>query len=104
MRFDIVVDSVVEHSHNYTLKTLYRRERGHGIVHQKMLHENPSVFRQGFACFKHIVRDALYALGKGRPLTIPYNLAYRIVFHWAHHQGKRAGYLKQGFPKEFFRD
>ncbi|MES9902354.1 MAG: glycosyltransferase family 2 protein [Sedimenticola sp.] len=104
VRFDIVVDSVVEHSHNYTLKTLYRRERGHGIVHQKMLHENPSVFRQGFACFKHIVRDALYALGKGRPLTIPYNLAYRVIFHWAHYQGKRAGYLKQGFPKEFFRD
>ena len=24
--------------------------------------------------------------------------------YWAHYQGKRAGYLHQGFPKEFFRN
>lgn len=104
VRFDIVVDAVVEHSHNYTFKTLYRRERGHGIVHHQMLNEPPSVLRQGFTCFKHIVRDSLYALRKGRPLTIPYNIVYRAVFHWAHYQGKRAGYLQHGFPAEFFRD
>jgi len=104
VRFDIVVDAVVEHSHNYTYSTLYRRERGHGIVHYQMLNETPSILRQGFTCFKHIVRDVLYALRKGRPLTIPYNVAYRVTFHWAHFQGKRAGYLRHGFPKEFFRN
>lgn len=104
VRFDIVVDAVVEHSHNYTLKTLYRRERGHGIVHYRMLKETPSILGQGFSCFKHIVRDVLYALRKWRPLTIPYNVIYRMTFHWAHYQGKRAGYLKQGFPQEFFRN
>jgi rhamnosyltransferase len=104
VRFDIVVDAVVEHSHNYTLRMLYRRERGHGIVHQQMLNEAPSILGQGFTCFKHIIRDMLYALRKGRPLTIPYNMAYRMTFHWAHYWGKRAGYLKQGFPNEFFRD
>ncbi len=103
-RFDIVVDAVVEHSHNYTLETLYRRERGHGIVHHQMLGEAPSLFRQGFACGKHIVRDLLYAVRKGHPLTIPYNVLYRMTFHWAHYQGKRAGYLQKGFPDEFFRD
>lgn len=104
VRFDIVVDAVVEHSHNYTLKTLYRRERGHGIVHYQMLNESPSILKQGFSCLKHIVRDALYAIRKGQILTIPYNVIYRMTFHWAHYQGKRAGYLQQGFPKEFFRD
>jgi rhamnosyltransferase len=104
VRFDIVVDAVVEHSHNYTLRTLYRRERGHGIVHNQMLNERPSILRQGFACIKHIVRDTLYALRRGRPLTIPYNVVYRMTFHLAHYQGKRAGYLKQGFPQEFFRN
>lgn len=104
VRFDIVIDAVVEHSHNYTLKTLYRRERGHGIVHYQMLNEAPSILKQGFACLKHIVRDGLYALRKGRPLTIPYNIVYRCVFHWAHYQGKRAGALQQGFPTEFFRN
>lgn len=104
VRFDVAVDAVVEHSHNYTLKTLYRRERGHGIVHHHVLKETPSVLGQGFACFKHVVRDVLYALRKGRLLTIPYNVVYRAVFHWAHYQGRRAGSMKQGFPKEFFRD
>lgn len=102
-RFDIVLDAVVEHSHNYSLKTLYRRERGHGIVHHYMLEEAPSLLRQGFSCLKHIVRDVLYAVRKGRPLTIPYNVAYRLTFHWAHYQGKRAGVMQKGFPKEFFR-
>ncbi len=103
VRFDIAVDAVVEHSHNYTLKTLYRRERGHGIVHYQMLNEPPSLLRQGFSCLKHIVRDVLYAFRKGQLLTIPYNIAYRTTFHWAHYQGKRAGLLQQGFPTEFFR-
>lgn len=104
VRFDIIVDASVEHSHNYSLGMLYRRERGHGIVHHQMLNETPSFLRQGFACCKHIVRDALYAIRKGRPQTIPYNVIYRITFHWAHYQGKRAGYLRMGFPTEFFRN
>lgn len=104
VRFDIVVDAVVEHSHNYTLSMLYRREYGHGIVHYQMLNEAPSFLRQGLSCLKHIVRDALYAICKGRPLTIPYNISYRIVFHYAHFQGRRAGRLMKGFPNKFFRD
>lgn len=102
-RFDIAVESVVEHSHNYTLKTLYKRERGHGIVHQQVLGDTPSLPRQGFTCFKHMVRDGLYALRRGKLFTIPYNLIYRATFHWALYQGQRAGYKQQGFPQEFFR-
>ena len=103
VRFDFAPDSVVEHSHNYTLKTLYKRERGHGIVYYQMLEEPPALFYQSLQCLKHLVRDGLYALKKGRPLTIPYNIAYRATFHWAQYQGQRAGFLKQGFPQEFFR-
>lgn len=103
VRFDIVVDAVVEHSHNYSFQTLYRREYGHGIVHYQMLDEKPSLTRQTYSCTKHMVRDFLYAIFKGKLFTIPYNVAYRIVFHWAHYRGKRAGYLQRGFPQEFFR-
>ena len=102
-RFDIAVDAVVEHSHNYTLKTLYRRERGHGIVHYQMLGDRPSLLHQGFACAKHLVRDVLYAAGKLQFHTIPYNIVYRCTFHWAHYQGRRAGLHNAGFPTEFFR-
>jgi rhamnosyltransferase len=102
-RFDIAVDAVVEHSHNYTLKTLYKRERGHGIVHHQMLGGTPSLARQCAQCLKHMVRDGLYALRHGRPDTIPYNLLYRATFHWSHYQGQRANHRNQGFPQEFFR-
>lgn len=102
-RFDIAVDAVVEHSHNYTLKTLYRRERGHGIVHYQMLRDAPSFWGQGLTCVKHIVRDVLYAVRHLQIQTIPYNLAYRCTFHWAHYQGRRAGFRNAGFPTEFFR-
>lgn len=102
-RFDIAVDAVVEHSHNYTLKTLYKRERGHGIVHHQVLGDRPSLLRLGLRCLKHIARDGLYALRKGRPDTIPYNIVYRITFEWSQYQGQKAGHLQQGFPNEFFR-
>lgn len=103
-RFGIAVDAAVEHSHNYTLKTLYRREFGHGIVQYQMLNARPSFLRQGFACLKHIVRDILHALREAKSTTIPYNILYRLTFHRAHYRGRRAGLHRRGFPKKFFRD
>lgn len=103
-RFAIAVESVVEHSHNYTLKTLYRRERGHGMVYFQVLGEKPSLAREGVACARHMVRDVLYALRHGRPDTIPFNVAYRAVFNYAHFSGRSAASKNQGFPQEFFRN
>jgi rhamnosyltransferase len=103
-RFAIAVESVVEHSHNYTLKTLYRRERGHGMVYFQVLGEKPSLVREGVACARHMVRDVLYALRHGRPDTIPFNVAYRAVFNYAHFSGRSAASKNQGFPQEFFRN
>lgn len=103
-RFSIAVNAAVEHSHNYTLKTLYRREYGHGIVHYQMLNAHPALLRQGFACLKHIVRDTLHALRSGKIPSIPYNVAYRTTFHWSHYKGRCAGARGSGFSKEFFRD
>lgn len=103
-RFAIAVDSVVEHSHNYTLKTLFRRERGHGMVYFQVLKEPPSALREGVALARHLVRDLLYALRHGRPDTIPFNVAYRATFNYAHFSGRRAASRSQGFPQEFFRD
>ena len=98
------VESVVEHSHNYTLKTLFRRERGHGMVYFQVLKEPPSALREGIALARHLVRDLLYAIRHGRPDTIPFNVAYRATFNYAHFSGRRAASRSQGFPQEFFRD
>ena len=39
---------------------------------------------------REIVRDGLYACRRLKFGTIPYNLAYRVVIHWALDQGLRA--------------
>jgi len=102
-RFDFVPDSAVEHSHNYTLETLYKREYGHGIVYYQMLGEEPSLLWQGLACAKHIARDTLFALRQYQFADIPYNMLYRMTFDWAHYRGRCTGAKNQGFPEEFFR-
>ena len=102
-RFAIVVDSVVEHSHNYPLKTLYRREYGHGIVHHQALGDQPSLFCQGLTFVKHVFRDVLYVFKKRRVRTIPYNVVYRATCHWAHYRGRLAAAQGKGFPEIFFR-
>lgn len=102
-RFELVLESAVEHSHNYTLKTLYKREYGHGIVYYQKLGLKPSLLRQGLASAKHVVRDILFALRRKQLTDIPYNMLYRITFNWAHYRGQCTGAKRQGFPDEFFR-
>ncbi len=90
-RFKMVLDSRVEHSHDYTLKELYRKKFRHGQAYAAIFGERPAPFRQAYRCGREWLRDFLYALRRGRPDTIPYNLAYRTVIHWALYQGLRRG-------------
>ncbi len=103
-RFVISTKAVVEHSHNYTLKTLFRREFGHGMVYYQVLKAKPSLSWQVLASLKHIVRDGLDAVIEGEVRTIPYNFLYRLTFDWAQYRGRRAGYREEGFPNVFFRE
>jgi rhamnosyltransferase len=102
-RFDLVRDSVVEHSHNYPLQTLYKREYGHGIVYHQVLGQRPSLLWESLACAKHIARDTLYALRRHKFADIPFNMLYRMTFDWAHYRGRCTGAKNQGFPDDFFR-
>lgn len=103
-RFVYEPDACFEHSHNYSLKTLYRRERGHGIVYFDVHGKKPSLTRQIAQCLKHVVRDTFHAIAHLEILSIPYNVIYRVVYHCAVYSGMSAGYRRQGFPGEFFRD
>jgi rhamnosyltransferase len=89
-RLKLVLDSEVEHSHNYTLKGLYTKKFRHGQTYHRMYGRQPHLVGQTLACLREIVRDGLYACGRMRFDTIPYNLAYRIVIHVALHQGLRS--------------
>lgn len=87
--FKLVLDSEVEHSHNYTLKGLYRKKFRHGQTFNRIYQQQPRAAAQVKACVRELVRDFLYACWRLRPWTIPYNVAYRIVIHRAIHQGLR---------------
>jgi rhamnosyltransferase len=90
-RFKLVLDSVVEHSHDYTIKALYRKKFRHGQTYRRIYGQRAKAVKQAWACCRELARDLLYALSRGRIDTIPYNVVYRITIHVALHQGLRQG-------------
>ena len=88
-KFKLVLDSEVEHSHNYTLKELYRKKFRHGQTYHRIYSQQPRCGAQVVSCVREIVRDFLYACRRLRFWTIPYNVAYRVVIHVALHKGLR---------------
>jgi rhamnosyltransferase len=89
--FKLVTDSVVEHSHNYTLKGLYLKKFRHGVTFAKTYERRANLFLQTLELCKEWARDLLYAVRKGRLDTIPYNIAYRAVIHTGLYRGLKAG-------------
>lgn len=90
-RFTLVAESGVEHSHNYTLRSLYHKKFRHGVTFAKIYGRRANLFFQMLELGKECTRDFLYAVRKGRFDTIPYNLAYRAVIHTALYRGLKAG-------------
>lgn len=86
-RFQLVLDSEVEHSHNYTIRELYRKKYRHGETYHRIYNRMPQGGKQLLSCMREIVRDTLYACYRLKPWTIPYNLVYRSVIHCAIHNG-----------------
>jgi len=90
-RFQLVLDSVVEHSHNYSIKALHRKKYRHGVVFARLYGQRPRFWYQMFSCLKEWVRDFLEALRQMRVTTIPYNIYYRLTIHKALYQGISEG-------------
>jgi rhamnosyltransferase len=90
-RFKLVADSVVEHSHNYTLKGLYRKKFRHGVTFAQTYGRRATLFSQTLELCKEWARDLFYAVRKGRLDTIPYNIAYRAVIHTGLYRGLKEG-------------
>ena len=82
-RFRLLADSVVEHSHNYTLKELYRKRHRQALTFDEL----PSIGKRLVLCGREVIRDFLHASSKLKFNTIPYNIAYRITIHRAIFQG-----------------
>lgn len=90
-RFELVLDSVVEHSHNYSLPGLRKKKFRHGVVFARLYGQKPDALRQVLACARESARDGLEALRRGRWTTVPYNLRYRATIHRALWEGLRQG-------------
>jgi len=95
-RLKLVLDSEVEHSHNYTLKGLYRKKFRHGETYHRMYGQQPRALRQIYLCLREIARDGLHACRRVKLCTIPYNLAYRILIHVALHKGLKQAAASAG--------
>lgn len=94
-RFRLTMDSVVEHSHNFTVRGLYRKRYRHGIAYVEIYGTRPNLPRQGIQCAKEVVRDLLHAVRKLRLDTVPYNVVHRVVIHLAYYLGIREGWRRR---------
>ena len=88
-RFRLVTASRVEHSHNFTIAGLHKKRYRHGRAYVDIFGARPAPFVQTAKCTREVVRDLLHALRRGRPDTIPFNLAHRYTIHRALYLGMR---------------
>jgi rhamnosyltransferase len=94
-KFRYIHDAVVEHSHNYKIKSLFRKKFRHGIVYYRLQMLRPSALRQLYYCAKEVTRDLLKSFQKLNLKTIPYNLIYRITIHLAVYRGVKIAALRK---------
>lgn len=76
-RFQLVENSIVEHSHNYTLKELHQKR----FRQTATFDEIPVKGKQVYLCLREIIRDLIHAIATFHLHTIAYNIAYRITIH-----------------------
>jgi rhamnosyltransferase len=82
-RFQLLENSVVEHSHTYSLKHLFQKRYRQALT----FHEVPNLGKQTLRCLREIIRDLLHAATHFQLHTIPYNILYRLTIHRAVYQG-----------------
>jgi rhamnosyltransferase len=91
LRILLAADSVVEHSHNYTLKELFAKKRRQARALAECHFLDPRPGAEIYVCFRELIRDFCYALFRLKLGTIPYNIAYRVAVHAGTHKGLREG-------------
>ncbi len=90
LNIEYAADAVVEHSHNYTLKEVKKRFYNEGLAEGKIYGTEKSFFTGSMLpCAKEIIRDVLYLLSKGKLLSIPSGLVYRINQRLYAYRGRR---------------
>lgn len=91
LRVRYVPESLVMHSHNYTLRQLYGRRFIEGEADAFILREQASLARFALRAGASWARDAVAHLAAGDLPGLALALPRRVVYHWAHLQGHRLG-------------
>jgi len=90
-----VADSVVMHSHNYTLGQFYRRHYGEGRAEASIFEWSTwdsSLLRYSLLpCARQVLSDWKYCLGKGTPGGVLYSPALRLAQMLGRRKGFQAG-------------
>ena len=83
-------DSHVEHSHNYTVRQLWKRFRGEGAADRTIFGAAPSLVRELAGAARETLRDWAYLAARPRGwLEAPAAPVRRLVQHLAHWTGAR---------------
>lgn len=91
-----VPDAVVEHSHNYSLKDVYKRFHGEGVAEAKIYGFRPSIVRQFIKPFiLESLRDVIYLFKNLQILHIPYGIVYRFLQKYSVYRGVK-DYVEKG--------
>jgi len=90
-RFQLVQESEVEHSHNYSMKELFRKRFRHGSNFAKVHGETSPLGHRLYLCVRELVRDFIFACRQRKFSTLSYNIAYRVTIHAGLHQGIKEG-------------
>jgi rhamnosyltransferase len=87
-----VPEAIVEHSHDYTLRQLYKRFYGEGKADRKIYPEEQKTFgRTVFLPYlAEVWRDLFYLLKNGQIAYLPYAKLYRFIQKYAYWKGYHA--------------
>jgi rhamnosyltransferase len=92
-------DAIVEHSHNYTLKEVYKRFHGEGVANARIYGWKPNLFKRMLKPFVvESARDVLY-LAKNKEFSyIAPGVLYRFLQKYSEYKGIR-DYCLKGFTR-----
>jgi rhamnosyltransferase len=87
----LVPESKVEHSHNYSLTGLFYKKFRHGCSLAKIEGKPSALGHRLYLCVRELTRDLVFTCQQRQFRTIPYNIAYRVTIHAGLHRGLKAG-------------
>jgi rhamnosyltransferase len=84
-----VPEAMVEHSHNYTLREVWKRFYNEGVADAVIFGKNDArpCYRCLISAILEMLRDTVYLLKSGCWFDIPYGLVYRVIQRYSYWKG-----------------